>query len=222
MSLSQTKSAIIYERIKSNLSEGVLQPGQKLNISQLKQEFDVSLTPLREALNQLAAQGILEQQSNKGFSVPQLSYKDILEIRQARILIETEALRLSVNNGDMDWESKLVAAHYCLERLSLSVDHLEAWSKAHEEFHSILLSGAESTYLIEFSKRLGAALDKYRRICDPDEEVRALLDSQHKQLLDLALSRDVEGAVEVLTSHIVLSCQSAIEQLSEHIPVLVD
>ncbi|NOH78965.1 GntR family transcriptional regulator [Vibrio sp. RE86] len=218
--MSQTKSAIIYERIKRELSEGVLQPGQKLNISHLKNEYDVSLTPLREALSQLSAQGLLEQQINKGFSVPKLSYRDILEIRQTRILVETEALRLSLNSGDMDWESKLVAAHYRLERLRLSVDHLDAWSEAHEEFHSILLSGADSTYLIDFSKRLGTALDKYRRISDPDTEVRAQLDRQHKQLLDLALSRDIEGAVEVLTSHIVLSCQSAVDQLTEHSPIV--
>lgn len=211
--MTQTKSSIIYQKIKQDLSEGRLPSGEKLKISKLKEDYDVSLTPLREALSQLAAQGLLDQETNKGFSVPKLSYSDILDIKQTRILIETAALELSLKNGDMEWEASLVAAHHKLERLSLSVKDLEAWSQAHENFHSILLSGSDSKYLIQFSTRLNLALDKYRCIAEPNPEIRQKLDEQHSELLQLALDRNISQAIETLTSHIDLSCQSAIELL---------
>lgn len=213
--MSQTKSSLIYQKIKQDLADGTFPSGDKLKISKLKEDYDVSLTPLREALSQLAAQGLLDQENNKGFSVPKLSYADILDIKQTRILVETAALELSLKQGDMEWEASLVAAHYKLERLSLSLKDLEAWSQAHEEFHSILLSGSDSKYLIEFSARLNLALDKYRSIAEPNPDIRQQLDNQHGELLQLALERNIDKAVEILTSHIELSCQSAIELLIE-------
>nr|WP_301338158.1 FCD domain-containing protein [Vibrio sp. 99-70-13A1] len=156
---------------------------------------------------------MLEQENNKGFSIPKLSYSDILDIKHTRILVETEALRLSFEHGDVAWEASLVAAHHKLARLSLSLKDLEAWSEAHEEFHAILLSGSQSHYLIAFSIRLNLALDKYRRIAEPDQSIRDQLDAQHDELLQLALDRNINQAVEVLTSHITLSCQSAIDLL---------
>lgn len=215
--MSQTKSSIIYQKIKQDLTDGVLSSGEKLKISKLKEYYDVSLTPLREALSQLAAQGLLDQENNKGFSVPKLSYADILDIKQARILVETAALELSFKNGNMEWEASLVAAHYKLERLSLSVKDLEAWSQAHEEFHSILLSGSGSKYLIQFSARLNLSLDKYRSIAEPNPNIRQQLDNQHGELLRLALKRNINKANKVLTSHIELSCQSAIELLRDNV-----
>ncbi|MGF1850227.1 FCD domain-containing protein [Vibrio sp. ZF57] len=212
--MSQTKSSIIYEKIKQDLTDGLYPAGEKLKISRLKENYNISLTPLREALSQLAAQGMIDQENNKGFSIPNLSYLDILDIKQTRILVETEALRLSIRNGDMDWEASLVATHHKLDRLSLSLKDLEAWSAAHEEFHSILLSGSGSKYLLDFSARLHLALDKYRRIAEPNQKIRKTLDAQHSELLQLALERNIEKAVEVLTSHITLSCQSAIDLLA--------
>ncbi len=217
--MSQTKSSIIYKKIKQDLTDGVYPAGEKLKISHLKEVYNVSLTPLREALSQLAAQGMLDQENNKGFSIPNLSYSDILDIKHTRILVETEALCLSLKNGDMDWEASLVAAHHKLARLSLSLKDLEAWSEAHEEFHAILLSGSQSNYLIDFSIRLNLALDKYRRIAEPDQNIREKLDAQHDELLQLALNRNIDKAVEVLTSHITLSCQSAIDLLVSQEPI---
>lgn len=211
--MKRTKSAIIHQQIKHDLASGLYPSGSRLKISQLKERYATSLTPLREALSQLAAEGLLEQHDHRGFFTPQLSYEDILDIRQTRILIETHALTLSLAKGDMDWEASLVSAHHRLGRQRLTLKDIDAWNEAHEQFHSLLIAGSESAHLMAFSRRINMALDKYRRVAEPDARVRQQLDQQHDQLLKLALARDTDAAVQLLTEHIELSSQAAIEAL---------
>lgn len=211
--MKRTKSAIIHQQIKMDLADGLFPSGSRLKISQLKERYATSLTPLREALSQLAAEGLLEQHEHRGFFTPHLSYKDVLDIRDTRILIETHALKLSLARGDMDWEANLVSAHHRLGRQRLTLKDIDAWNQAHEQFHSLLIAGSESAHLMTFSKRINMALDKYRRVAEPDAHVRQILDQQHDQLLQLALKRDTEAAVQLLTRHIELSSQAAIDAL---------
>ncbi|UJF17899.1 FCD domain-containing protein [Vibrio sp. SS-MA-C1-2] len=213
--MKQTKSTLVYREIKNNLMKGQYLPGEKLKISDLKAEYNFSLAPLREALSQLAAQGLLNQEINKGYSIPHLSLDDILNIKNGRVLIESEALKLSLKNGDIDWEAKLISAHHKLEKYSLAPETLEEWSYAHEAFHSILLSGSTNHYLINFSTQLNLALNKYRSINGSDVLIRKTLDKQHYELLQCALNRDIDKATKILVEHIELSCQSAINSLQE-------
>jgi len=82
----------VYNGIRSSLARGRFAPGEKLVLRQLAQEFGVSLTPVREALHRLIAEGVLTQEHSRSVRVPVLSSEKILELRDIRMLLECHAV----------------------------------------------------------------------------------------------------------------------------------
>lgn len=203
----------LYTAIQKDLISGKFEAGLKLKISELQRRYDTGLSPLREALNRLAAQGSIEQHGQKGFRVPPLCYDDIVDIRDTRIHIECQALKQSILNGDTEWESKLISAKYRLDKIRLSLADIQTWEAAHEEFHLALISACPSQRLNEYAHQLNSHMDRYRRIADPDVGMRDTLDEQHGELLELILKGDIDGAVNTLEKHIKLSSLAAINSL---------
>ena len=106
--------ASTYQRIKRDVIFGELVPGTKLKLDALRQRYSASMSTLRETLNRLASEGFVEAQDQRGFFVTPVSREDLTEIAELRVLLECHAMRLSVENGDTDWEGNLVAAHHKL------------------------------------------------------------------------------------------------------------
>ena len=86
----------VYEQIKRDIIICVLRPGDPLSENQLVERFNVSKTPIREALTSLVQDGLVEYTPNRGFTVTTVSIMDINEIFEARIFIETELFRMAV------------------------------------------------------------------------------------------------------------------------------
>ena len=106
--------ATTYQRIKRDIIFGDLAPGSKLKLDGLKDRYAASMSTLRETLNRLASEGFVAAQDQRGFFVTDVSREDLIEIANLRVLLECHALRLSIANGDTDWEGNLVAAHHKL------------------------------------------------------------------------------------------------------------
>ncbi len=140
-----TRTEQVYEVIRSELLNGVLHPGQKLKMVELTERFGVSQSVIREALTRLTEQGLLIATPQRGFRVRDLSIEDIAELTETRIQIESLALRLAVERGDLQWETGILAAHHRLERTPVTRDDgtvSEDWSSHHRDFHQALLTGA--------------------------------------------------------------------------------
>jgi DNA-binding GntR family transcriptional regulator len=82
----------VYTGIRTSLARGRFAPGEKLVLRQLAKEFEVSLTPVREALHRLIAEGVLSQEHSRSVRVPVLSAEKILELRDIRMLLECHAV----------------------------------------------------------------------------------------------------------------------------------
>src|SRR6266566_3802959 len=98
-----TRTEQVYEVVRSELLNGVLHPGQKLKMVELTDRFGVSQSVIREALTRLTEQGLLVATPQRGFRVRDLSIEDIAELTESRIQIESLALRLAVERGDLEW-----------------------------------------------------------------------------------------------------------------------
>ena len=93
MQLSSTKaSSSIYDLLRRDLVGGRFKAGEKLAINTLKEQYQVGLSPLREALNKLAAYGLLIQENQRGFRVPKLSREELDDIARLRTELEGMAL----------------------------------------------------------------------------------------------------------------------------------
>jgi len=93
---------------------------------------------LREALTRLTEQHLLIATPQRGFRVRDLSIEDIADLTETRIQIESLALRLAVERGDLQWETGILAAHHRLERTPVTRDDgtvSEDWSCLHRDFH---------------------------------------------------------------------------------------
>lgn len=194
-----------YQRIKRDIIFGALAPGSKLKLDGLRERYHASMSTLRETLNRLASEGFVDALDQRGFFVTPVSREDLIEIAKLRVLLECHALRLSIENGDTDWEGNLVAAHHKLhlmERRMLAGDksQTEDWKRYDWEFHLALIEACGSRNLLSLHSVL---YDKYLRYqmlvltYRGEEAVR-----EHKQVFEAALARDVETAADALRVHI--------------------
>ena len=194
-----------YRRIRADIIFGRLAPGQKLRLELLREAYGASVSTLRELLNRLASEGLIEAEGQKGFAVMPVSATNLREIAAMRLLLEGHALAQSFAAGDMEWEGRVVAAHHKLalmERRMLAGDRSETelWKRYDWEFHHALISACGSQVLHETH---AAIYDKYLRYQMVAVVFRGeIAAEEHKLLLDYAMARDTERATAILAAHV--------------------
>ena len=201
-----TRGEEVYDVLRSDLLNGVLCPGTKLRMVELTRRFEVSQSVVREALTRLTEQGLVVASPQRGFRVRELSVEDIVGLTESRVEIESVALRLAIERGDVLWETQIVAAHHLLERTPLLDDDgrvLEQWAVAHRDFHQALTAGCNNVRLQGVVRGLRDGSELYRRwwwalATDRRRDVAA----EHRQLKDLTLARNADAATEALAYHI--------------------
>ncbi|MBR2513847.1 MAG: FCD domain-containing protein [Halomonas sp.] len=211
-----TASSRIYETLRKDLVNGQFAAGEKLAINALKEQYQVGLSPLREALNKLAAYGLLIQENQRGFKVPTLSRKELDDIAQMRLELEGMALERAIAQGDAAWEADLLGAAHRLKRADISLDKGEEWEQLHTQFHRTLVAPCGSVWLLRFIEQLHDQFDRYRRLGPKMPAIRQELDEQHHALVALALKRDSQAARQLMDEHIHTSYEVALARYQEH------
>ncbi|WP_110648076.1 GntR family transcriptional regulator [Salinicola peritrichatus] len=206
-----TAASQIYAALKRDLINGRFTAGEKLAINALKQHYRVGLSPLREALNRLSAYGLLEQENQRGFRVPALARAELDDIAQLRQRFEGQALEQALARGGERWEAELLAAYHRLKRADETPGDLEHWEQMHLQFHRHLLEPCGSRWLLRFIEQLHDQFDRYRRMAPANPAIRSTLNTQHAELVELALARRIEAARDLLHEHIRLSYEVAKE-----------
>ncbi|WP_444678482.1 GntR family transcriptional regulator [Halomonas sp. E19] len=203
-----TAASRIYELLRQDLLDGRYRAGERLSITLLRETYQVGLSPLREALNRLAAYGLLRQENQRGFRVLELSLEELADITAMRLRLEGTALELAIAHGDAEWESQLLAANHRLSLADKRTSVVE-WEQLHSRFHNALVAPCGSAWLLRFISQLHDQFDRYRRVAPRALELRHRLDAQHQELVDLALARDARRARELIEDHISLSSEVA-------------
>jgi DNA-binding GntR family transcriptional regulator len=175
------------------------------------------VTPVEEVL---AKRGLVVATPQRGFRVREFSVEDIAGLTESRVEIESVALRLAIERGDVRWEMKIVAAHHLLERTPRVDDngkYREEWGVRHRDFHQALTAGCNNPRLQEVVLRLRDSAELYRRwwwalATDRHRDVAA----EHRQLMDLTLARNADAAIEALAYHIKRTPDQLIAYAHEH------
>jgi DNA-binding GntR family transcriptional regulator len=184
-----------------------------------KSHFSVSQSVTREAPIRLAERGPAVATRQRGFRVRELSANDIVSLTEARVAIESVALRLAIERGDVLWETKIVAAHHLLERTPVVDDngnYREEWGVFHRDFHQALIAGCNNARLQEIVLRWRDSAELYRRWWALATDRHRELAAEHRQLMDLTLARNADAAVAALADHIKRAPDQLIAYTREH------
>ena len=190
----------------TDIIRGQLKPGRKLKAQSLIESYGVGLTPVREALSQLAGEGLVVRQDRSGFRVAPTSAEELLEIVTTRCSLEETALRESIQYGSERWEDRIILAHYRLSRTprpqgeSLLDDRLE-WENHHREFHLALIAACKSGILLGYCAELQERTFRYRNLSSVRAYRNGRAVDDHRAICDAVLERDADLAVRLLTSH---------------------
>lgn len=207
-----TLSEVAYQRLREDIIFGVFKPGQPLRLENLKQRYNLSFSPLREALNRLQTERLVGTAPLRGFSVAPVSIEEMRDATETRILIECEALRRSMIHGDDDWEGRIVAAFHALDlqvrrsaadKTSYTGDGPSSLEKRHQDFHRALIDKCQSRRLIDLADQLYAETQRYRLptlIARADTAGRNVAD-EHRQIMEATLARRTDEALTLLAAH---------------------
>ncbi|SEE69333.1 DNA-binding transcriptional regulator, GntR family [Rhizobiales bacterium GAS191] len=202
---SNTKATRLVDRLREAILAGELKPGTKINLENVRREFDVSLSPLREALARLIAVGLVELYDNRGYTVAPVSLSNLAEITRLRVEFESLALSTAIANGDLKWESEVMRALHSLNRTirdPADPRTLEAWEHAHRDFHMSLLAGCGMPLLLNFCLMLHNLNDRYRRVFLLSQGGDRNVAAEHSEIAQGAVARDAAFASDKLREHI--------------------
>lgn len=194
-----------YLRLRSDIVMCRLKPGQKLTLEPLRERYGVGVSTLREILNRLASENMVVAVGQKGFAVAPATAADLMEIADLRLLLESHALQLSFDQGDLEWEGRIVSAHHKLasiERQLLAGESKQTteWVRYDFLFHNALISACGSKALLDLHS---AIFDRFLRYHMLAASFRGLgVVDDHRSMFELALARDAKGALSMLAGHV--------------------
>lgn len=202
----RTLAGDAYRLIRERIRSGRFAPGERLRFADLQTYCGTSVSPLREALTRLTAEGFTVLDDHRGYSVAPLSLAELRDVTANRKLLEGEGLRLSIERGDAEWEARLIAAHHLMTRVPQGRDDLpsamrEDWEARHAAFHATLIEACGSPILIEMCAKLFSRADRYRRMSVSLSGNGRDVAGEHRAILEKTLGRDAAGAVDALGQH---------------------
>lgn len=203
-----TIATAVYERMRADIMAGLLKPREKLRIELLKNRYQGGASPIREALNRLAAERLVIQHEQRGFSVAPVSLEDFMELTRTRIMIYEISIREAIARGDEAWEERIVVAMHRLSRTPWTITqeplqpNPEAL-KAHRELHRSLIAACGSTLLLDYADSLFEQADRYRVLSQHSESAaKRQVDEEHRELVDATLARDAPRAIRLTIEHV--------------------
>jgi DNA-binding GntR family transcriptional regulator len=198
------RAAAMLER---DIIAGRLKPGSRLAITELVQHYDIGATPLREGLSRLVSRGLIVAIGQRGFRVASVSREDLSDITRMRVVIEVEALRLAMEQGDDAWEANIISALHQLrrhiERVGVKFrEGAEDFDALHKSFHTSLLQACGSIRLLAAHSDLYDQAYRYRRVMMRGFDSGERFAEVHHELAERVIARDAAKARTMLAEHL--------------------
>jgi DNA-binding GntR family transcriptional regulator len=210
--MSQSLATQTYETIKREIITCVLQPGQQIAQPQLAERYGVGVTPVREALQKLTREGLIQSIPRFGYLVTPITVTDVSEIFELRAILECAAVRLAASrstSAQLDVLDGLADCTYVYKDRSSYTDFL----LHNREFHIELAIASGNQRLVDV---ISQSLDELNRVFhlgldlkDSAEEMRC----EHRDLVNALIKKDADTAEQVALEQINRSKQRVFEAL---------
>ncbi|MEJ8567784.1 GntR family transcriptional regulator [Elongatibacter sediminis] len=198
----KTITTLVLEQIREMILSQKLKPGEPLRQVAIGEELNVSRIPVREALLQLEAEGLVKFTPHKGAVVTEVEPDQVEEIFDLRETLESRIFSLAfprITTEDLE-EAQGVLDRF--ETLLQPGADISEWSKLNWEFHEALYRPAHRKRTLQFIKMLHADCDRYLRMQISLSGSYEDADREHRQLLKLCKAGKKREAVQLLKSHI--------------------
>ena len=199
-SAGMTHSEKVRLALEQDIFSGAIAPGSSLDEEELARRFEVSRTPVREAILQLIESGIVEKRPRQGAVVTMTDVTDL--IRQFEVMSELESIcaKYSARRMTPEERAALKEVHEQSERAFAAGDQDNYYALS-RKFHLLVIDGTHNKELIDMTNKLGSKLVPYRRfqLGYPGQSQSNLED--HRAILEAILAQDVERAAEQFRKH---------------------
>jgi DNA-binding GntR family transcriptional regulator len=187
-------------RIESAIASGELLPGDAIDDIALAHHYKVSRTPVREALLQLQAQGILSSTPRGGSMVAKMNLQQLLSLWELLAELEGIAVRLACERMTNDDIKALMKLHRSSKKIADKED-MDGWQEANLKFHEIIYEGARNPFLRQEVLRIRSRTGVYRRHAfGALGRIKSSYD-QHEKIVNAVEKRDAEAASLCMADH---------------------
>lgn len=198
----KSKKAMVYEELKERIIHNLIKPGEALNEGILSEEFKISKTPIREALQQLEKEGFIENIPVKGAFVSQISIQDLREIFDLREILECEVIKRAALKADPERVEALKEKFISSENNGRKVS--TGGFKSGDEIHSFIFETYGNQRLIEIYRRLQNHIVRSRihffHQSHPDRSEESF--KEHLEILDALKAQDPTRAENAVKTHL--------------------
>jgi DNA-binding GntR family transcriptional regulator len=206
-----------YLALRRDIIEGRRAPGEKLRVEHLKDEYGVGAGTLREAFSLLVSDALVVAEGQRGFRVTPMSLEDLRDITQTRILLETEAIRLSLRAADARWEAGVLAAWHRLTRAEeqlgrRSREKVREWELCNQAFHESLIANCDSRWLRYLLGIVYRQSERYRHLTISNRGAPRDVHAEHAAIFEAAMAGNVKQASAAVARHIGMTFET-VQQL---------
>ena len=208
-----TVAQSVATQIREQILKREVKGGEPLRQEAIAKTFGTSIIPVREALRQLEAEGLVELQSHRGAIVSELTLSKALEWIHLRRLIETDLMGLAIDNIT---DEVLTEAEGILGKFDDALDHrreIDHWSDYNWEFHSALYRPANRPETMKVLSSLHKKCDRYIRLQLLGGDHIARAEEEHHELVEVCRNRNKRAAKALMHQHIVGVEEDLVEQL---------
>lgn len=199
----------VYNVIMKEILSGQFQPGDKILIKNLSGKYNVSTTPIREALTKLENEGVLSKEPYKSYEIREYSYDEIKKIYEARMIIETQVVKLATKKLDESMNEKFQSI---LDRSKKVIQEkrYEEFNECNSAFHFCIFETADNDYLLEMMENINKQIMilNYQAFPEYNEEkIQRLKEAlkEHQEIYDFIKGDNGEEASNLMKKHLIKS-----------------
>ena len=198
-----TRAEELRLQLADEIVRGVLPPGSALDETDIARRFSVSRTPVREALRQLVASGLVEARAHRGAVVAQPSLDRLTEMFEAMAELEALCAGLAAERMPPGDRQKLEAIHEELRVLS-HAGNPERFHEVNERFHNAIYAGSQNGYIAEMTLATRVRVQPFRRAQFRNLGRLAKSHAEHDRVVVAIMRGDKAGAAAAMRAHIEL------------------
>ena len=208
----------VYQILRDSILTQVFKPEERLNVKDLADKLGVSFTPLKEAINRLVAEGLIEINPRSGTYVTGINERDLAETFEIRVALECLAAEKAIDRVTPEALSKLKRLIADLEKPVSTDLERSTHNQNNVELHDLIIELSGNRKLVDFYQRLNAHI-KIARIhySRHDWEQRMEQEKEeHREILDAFEARDRDRLVKALRTHIQRAANCLLEDLRKN------
>lgn len=199
-SITRTAKSLLVENLRDEILLGELMPGQHIRLEDIAERFEISTTPVREALRELEAEGLVTIYPHRGAIITQLSPNDLQDIYEIRATLEAMATRLAVPElTDMT----LAQIRSYFEQMDNHLEDLVTLVKLNHKFHITLYNVSGRRHLCELTSMLRYRTQHYLHAYISDLGGMPKAQTEHRILIEACEQADAERAAAIIYEHVI-------------------